>query len=166
MIYERGFNSMSNYYDDSFVYAIDSKYQKHLVAQCSSASLGGAYRDEVCINGKTYSVFYGVDDTGMDTEITGSFLPYVELIDCRSFFTEQPTAPMKQAIGEAGLENANIVKLIWLHFESNAWNIITSTGWVITPNGESCVDYWSFDKAIAKTKDIDLIADDVVTQVM
>lgn len=157
--------AMSNRYDDSFVYAVDSHNRKHLVAQCYSASLGGGYRDMVTINDKTYSVFFGVDDIDMDTETIGTFLPFIGLIDCRSFFCKHPTIPMQQAINEAGLKNTDIVKIVWLHFERTAWSVFASEGWVISPNYESRVDATIFDDAISNFKEIELIADSIIQQI-
>lgn len=156
---------MSNRYDDSFIYAVDSNNKKYLVAQCCSASRGGTYGDVVVINDKSYSVFFGVDDVDMSVEVMGSFLPFIGLIDCRSFFCKHPTIPMQQAINEAGLKNTDIVKIVWLHFECTTWNIFASEGWVISPNYESRVDAAIFDDAISNFKEIELIADSIVQQI-
>ena len=156
---------MSNYYDDSFVYAIDRNNQKHLIAQCSSASLGCGYRDEVFIKDKAYTVFFGVDDDDMSTEVSGSFLPYLHLIDCCSLFSEQPTILMQQAIKEADIGKANIEKLVWLHFESNPWHITSSEGYVITADNKYCIASSMFENAISQNTDIELIADDIISQV-
>ena len=156
---------MSNYYDDSFIFGIDNNNQTHLIAHCSSASLGCSYRDEVFINNKVYSVFFGVDDDEMSTQTTGDFLPYLALIDCRSFFSGHPTALMQQAIRAADLEQTNIVKLVWMRFESNSWRITSSTGWLITADSEHSIDSGVFDNAVSKNNALELVADDVVRYV-
>ena len=156
---------MSNHYADTFVYAIDSKNQIHMLMDSYFASTGYGHKSEICINHKLYSVFTGVDDNGdMITEKNGSVLPFVGPSDCRSFFGGQPSAEITQAIKEAELHKLNIVKFVCLDFKRFGSLICWAEGWEITPNNETRVDVSILEKAITNNKDVELVADYVIRQ--
>ena len=157
---------MSNRYFDRFVYAISDKNDSFLMEDYYYAALGCAYRDVIRAGDKTYVVYTGADECGMETEIQGPYLPLLDIVDCCSFFSNQPSSNMLQIVKEVGLDKTDIVKIVCLDFQRVGSGIYESEGWVITKDGKSRIDNEIIEKAISSSDDVELVADHVVCLLM
>lgn len=153
---------MSNRYYDSYIYAVDSSGQKHFVAYSYHGHLGGAYKSEVYIGNKCYSVFNGIDDE--DDEIRGEYLSALGLEDCCSHFSEKPTNDIQKVIEVAGLKNSRITQLIWLHFVSTYSTILSADGYIFSACGEMKIEPKMLESVIAQYNSSNLEV--VVTQIL
>lgn len=158
---------MRNHSANSFVYAVDSGNQIHMVMVWSYDPKAWGYKYEIRIKHKTYSVFQRIADNGdITAETVGTDIPYIGANDCCSYFSGRLTAYMAQAIKEADLEELDIVKFVCLDFERFGSQFCYAEGLEITPNGESCVDGVLLEKAISSNKDIKSVADYVIHQLI
>ena len=157
---------MSNRYFDRFIYAIDSNNKIHLMEDDYYAALGCAYREIIRVSDKTYVVYTAVDDLDMATEKQGHYLPLLNADDCCSFFSDQTSSNMLRVIKEAALDKTDIVKMVYLDFERTSWSIYAAEGWVITKDGKTRIDSPIFEKVISTDADVEMVADNIVRQLI
>lgn len=155
---------MSNRYFDRFIYAIDDKNVGYEMEDYYYASLGCAYRDVIQVGDKTYVVFTEVGDCDTEPEIQGPYLPLLDVDDCCSFFSDQPSSNILQIVKESGLDKTDIVKMVCLDFQRVSCGIYEAEGWIITKDGKRRVDSEIMEKAISSNNDVELVADYVIRQ--
>lgn len=153
---------MSNRYYDSYVYAIDKSGQSHFVAYSYYGSLGYTYKSEIFIGDKCYSIFSEADDNKIES--MGDYLPRPYLEDCRSYFTGTPTEVIQQVLKEARLENVEILRFVYLDFQSTSSSFLSTEGHILSATSDIDVDEQLFEHAIAKFKSDNLegIANEVL----